>query len=159
MSEYLWGVDVGFESTTIAAIEGERVHFGRPRPDDGPLPARLESLAFQTECVAAGMAESFPPLCVVVEQPFGSHRAANLFYATGAVLIGLQRALRDRYAHPVSIFQITGPEIKKQVIGRGNALKGDVMAWAAERADGAHGWSEHEADAYVIAKYAERAVS
>lgn len=148
-----WGVDVGLNSTAICALGGQTPQLVAPRAGEGTLPERLDRLMAETERVAGQLCADYPPIAVCVERPTGRYPSPHLSYATASVLLGLHRALKDRFAYPVSVILVAITEWKKKAIGRGNASKDEVMEWAVSTWPQLDDMTQDDADALGIATY------
>lgn len=143
---FVWGVDValarlafGFAPDDGGAIEVSTL-ITRCDATEGE---RLGLLDRQVRIYARQAAEAFPPTAVWVEQASGRFRAPQLVYAVGVV----QAAIFETLHCPV--WSIPSGKWKKVALGRGNATKGEIAAWVAERSSAPA--SQDEADAYAIA--------
>ena len=154
-----WGVDPALGFPALAAVHPRMTpQLVRFESGLGTLPERLETLLADVELKAGQLCSECPPGLVMVERPVGRHPTPHLGYATGVIMVGLHRALRDRFNFPVSIVQISTGEWKKATTGRGNATKDEVMAWAVEAWPALEGCSQDEADAVAIATMAWESV-
>ena len=151
--DYVWGVDLSTKALDVAFVADDgrwQVNSCVFAPCDDK-PRRLVEQMRRTERFADAMADHFPPLAVFVELPTGRHPSPWLTMSCGAVLTGLSIALRERYAHPVSIRTIAVSAWKKRVLGNGNASKDAVMAWA--QANGYESDRQDGADALAVAAF------
>jgi Holliday junction resolvasome RuvABC endonuclease subunit len=153
VTEFVWAVDVAVEHLSFAFAE----HPEGPITTESLLcdsefreGQRLGLLDRQVRIFAQQRASSYPPAVVWVEQPSGRFAKPQLMYAAGVV----QAALFEALACPV--WSVPVSKWKQWSVGKGNASKGDVMAWAVDHAGD---WfdCQDEADAYAIA-YAGRAM-
>lgn len=94
--------------------------------DSGVISTRgAETLAQKLECIYDGLSEKisyYKPFCVCVEEAFYAknvHTTLILGHARGAVLLAAQKT----GAH---VLEYTPREIKKAVVGNGNATKDQV---------------------------------
>jgi Holliday junction resolvasome RuvABC endonuclease subunit len=144
--EYVWGVDVAVQHLAFAFApvdNGPIVTETLTAGTDAREGQRLGLLDRQVRIYAQQVAVSFPPQCVWVEQPTGRFPKPQLMYAAGVV----QAALFEALACPV--WTIPVATWKQRTVGKGNATKSDVFAWATGRLPAIE--SQDEADAYCIA--------
>lgn len=156
-----WGID---PSTLRASV-------GIVRPVDGAVerrvvthsfaqgPARLSLINSDIRDLVAMLAASYPPGFVLVEQPFAKQVEPQLYYAIGALLVGLYDGLH-RALDVVPKIEVVGPSTwKARALGQGHghAKKPEVMEWA--QANGYEGALQDEADAFAIAEAARRTVA
>ena len=154
MSDWIWGADIGLDSTAICALRsGADPQLIAPRAGKGTIPERLDRLMADTELLAGQLCSECPPLMVLVERPTGKFPNPHLGYATAAVILALHRALKDRFPYPVSVVLVTIGDWKKVVLGKGNATKDEVMEWAVQSYPHLDGITQDEADALAIASY------
>lgn len=165
-----WGVDPSTLRVAVAGVsqlhDGSLARWARSRPFaavEGPQ--RLSEVydvtrAFVWELMQAG---ARAPGLVLVEQPGGTHRNYELFYAVGAITAALWSGIEGSYGTSAQIEFVVPGWWKKRACGRGNIYKpkrrGDeyeVVTWA--RANGYTGLSWDEADAWGIAEAARREV-
>lgn len=74
-----------------------------------------------------------PVMGVFIETPAGKFMDPYLMQMVGAVTGGIWYGLRDVYEHPVTCFAVPVSQWKKRAVGRGNATKPQILAWARER--------------------------
>jgi len=160
-----WGVDPSTRRVAVAGVswaaDGSLERWVREMPFmplDGPQ--RLVYIRQATVELAGRMMDwpALRPGLVMVEQPGGTHRNYELFYATGVIV----EAIASVVACPVEM--VTPAWWKKRACGRGNIYKPkrkgeeyEVLTWA--RANGYTGLSWDEADAWGIAEAARREVA
>ncbi len=153
----LWGygVDPALGFPALAAVRpGKTPQLIRFESGLGTLPERLEALLADVELKTGQMCSECPPGLVLIERPTGRFHNPHLNYATGVIILGLHRALKDRFAFPVSIVQIAVKDWKKSTVGAGNAAKEQVMAYVLEEYPELAGCSQDEADATCLARMA-----
>jgi Holliday junction resolvasome RuvABC endonuclease subunit len=148
----VWGVDVGLGVTTICAIQIEDDHehvtfrMCEPPGPEAHEVARLMELQELLRTAAMGLPR---PDLVVIERPQGKFPKALLMMAAGVICV----TLRELTAVPTFLCAVQ--EWKKETVGKGNASKEEVMAWAAVEFPGAdEWWSQDDADAYGLARFA-----
>lgn len=147
MSWTVLGVDVSTKAVDLVELDG----------GGGWCPHTLELLAKTDISQARRMARTLEVVeewalhhrgrytIVYVERPTGKHPSPLLTMTAGVVALGLERVLGDGNVHLVPITQW-----KLRAIGKGNASKEGVMAWARERY-GYEGDRQDTADALGIA--------
>lgn len=150
MTEYVWAIDPGiircawaFVPTTGSYRDADvirtRTSMVRTVERQG---ARLGMLASSVRAAAIAQMDTYPPLCIWVEQPSGRFRNLTLVYAVGVV----QAAAYE--ATGVPVWTIPSAKWKEATVGVGNASKADVAAWVRELVEVG---TQDEADAVAIA--------
>lgn len=146
-----WGMDVSTRRLAVAIVDADgwedvdTLEYGKTEPGA----QRLSRIFHTTAAYVGRLAVDHPPVCVWVEQPTGRHPAPTLVHAVGVVMAATYSALSELYPFPVSVLGIGVSEWKAVTVGRGNASKQDIAAWAA--GIGYDGTSQDEADAIGIA--------
>jgi hypothetical protein len=171
-----WGVDPSTRRVAVAGVsqaaDGSLVRWAREQafaPLDGPQ--RLGHIHSATSDLVDGLLLDYAPLpgLVLVEQPGGTHRNYELFYATGVIIAALATSLCEAGAAKIEV--VVPGWWKKRACGQGNIYKTmqvngkpkplpfeeyGVLRWA--RSLGYAGSSWDEADAWGIAEAARREV-
>jgi Holliday junction resolvasome RuvABC endonuclease subunit len=153
MASWVWGCDPSSKHVAFAALErgGDRREFfqldvlhasGTARPE------KLWNIAQALPGFVMPFARSHPPLCVYVELP-GGRPNPTLVGAYGVIIAALWGTLSAIFPHPVSVFSISSADWKSAAIGKGNASKEVIHAWA--RAEGVDHPSGDILDAFGIA--------
>lgn len=119
---------------------------------EGEGSARLDALF----CQIRGWCANHGPddlEAVFIERPTGQFASPALIQANGVIQVAMVRGFAGRFAHPVSVFEISPGTWKKEALGPGRAKKQDVMKWAAGQIDGDPGrqYTQDECDALAIA--------
>lgn len=70
---------------------------------------------------------------VFIETPGGKFLHPYLMQTVGAVTAGIWWGLRGVDRHPVTCFAVPVATWKKRSVGKGNAGKPEILAWAQER--------------------------
>lgn len=95
-------------------------------------------------------------LAVFIELPRGKFEKRALDHSCAVLQLAALHALRNRYAHPVSVFEIAVGTWKKEALGNGAAKKDAVWQWASGQMPPmsltADTISQDEADALAIAR-------
>ena len=138
----VWGVDVSTRRVAFAAVrEGAAPDFTVAQfpacwqPAGAWDPGRVDMMAQLVVAVSAKFAKrTGTPDVVVVETPTGRHPKPRLWFAAGATLVGLMEFAPFVSTIPVATW-------KKHSVGRGNATKPEILAWAQ-----AHGLPNRDQD-------------
>lgn len=91
---------------------------------------------------------------VFIERPFGRFAKQALDQACGVLQVAVLHALRERFPHPVSCFELPVGTWKREAVGNGAAKKHDVMEWAEAiipPGDPTYPLTQDEADALGVA--------
>ena len=152
MSWY-WGIDVGSHAVHIAGLADDgsqlwtrEVSIGHKRFRDGQRLYTLRTAVYRTIEEIRPMT---PATAAIVELPVGTFPNPSLMMSAGAVL----DALWD--THEVATLTLNPTSWKKELLGRGNASKEDIMAYA-KRELGYRGLIQDEADALCLAELCRR---
>lgn len=150
MSGYVWAVDPAVSKLAFAyaSLADESISVETlPTACDAREGERLGLLDRQVRIFARQAADSFPPVCVWVEQASGRFQSPQLVYAIGVTQAAIYETLR------CPVWSIPSGKWKRAAIGKGNATKEQIAAWVARR--DTRPATQDEADAYAIA-YAGR---
>lgn len=146
MTEFVWGIDVSttrlafaFASLDTTAVKVETL-ITRTEEREG---ARLGLLDRQLRIFGRLRGAMYPPACVWVEQASGRFQAPQLLYAIGVIQAALAETL------PCPVWTVPSSAWKKRSVGRGNASKEQIAAWA--ESSGYEFEGQDEADAIGIA--------
>jgi hypothetical protein len=115
---------------------------------DGQGAERLRDLY----CVAKDWTRVHAPddlEAIFIERPVGRFPKRALDHACGVLQVAAIAGTSARFPHPVSVWELSPGEWKKQVGLGGAAKKHEVAAWA--RAEAGEGLTQDEADALCIA--------
>lgn len=152
----VWGVDTGLSRTTLCGLRvaGGGGFFHRVATDkaEGDIAERLRLLRERTIAGAQALADSVIPEAVFIERPTGSFPNPHLDWACGVATMAAHEALMDLYGAAPPIAHVAVSTWKKATVGRGNAQKIEVLAWAQAH-DPIAGVDQDAADAYCIASY------
>lgn len=92
---------------------------------------------------------------VFIERPFGRFAKQALDQACGVLQVAVLHALREKFPHPVSCFELPVGTWKLEALGNGAAKKVDVAAWAERvsppQGDPSYPLAQDECDALAIA--------
>lgn len=92
---------------------------------------------------------------VFIERPFGRFAKQALDQACGVLQVAVLHALREKFPHPVSCFELPVGTWKREAIGNGAAKKADVIEWAERvsppQGDPSYPLTSDEADALGVA--------
>jgi hypothetical protein len=147
VTEFVWGVDCGAATVTIAAVPRAagkaRVRGVSVGSQTGAR--RLALLHQHTTDLAGRLAESHPPLAVFVEQPAGRPNPP-LMAGWGVIRAAVYATLETLADHPVSVFDVMATEWKRaigvQQTGkdrcRREGIEYPVSAWARDQGYLAH---------------------
>ncbi|HEY5708596.1 MAG TPA: hypothetical protein VIS51_04310 [Solirubrobacterales bacterium] len=148
----VWGVDVGLKHIACVAI-GDRGtvpwQIDLKYPSTFRLPDKLALMHIQLLTWWPELWATVSPDMVWVEQPAGRFTNPSLYAAWGIVQASLREGLAPLTNYPTPILPIVPSEWKKIAIGRGDANKEAIMAWARE--EGFQHASGDVIDAYGIA--------
>ncbi len=150
---WVWAFDAGVNRVAFGAGDSERelpVHLAdcEIKHEKGADRAtKMWNLARTLPAWIAPLVEPFPPLAVWVEVPTGRPNP-SLYGAYGVLLASIRGALTSLYEFPVAIMPIEPSLWKKHAIGKGNAPREAVHAWA--RAEGVDHPSGDVLDVYGI---------
>jgi Holliday junction resolvasome RuvABC endonuclease subunit len=152
VAEYVWGVDsavskvaFGFASMEWTTVEVEALHVDT----DAREGERLGLLDRQVRIYAEQVMNTFPPVCVWIEQASGRYVNQPLIQAIGVISAALYETLR------CPVWSMPSGKWKKQALGVGNATKPQIGAWV--RRHDPDVFDQDLCDAYAIA-YAGRAI-
>jgi Holliday junction resolvasome RuvABC endonuclease subunit len=153
MASWVWGCDPSSKHVAFAALErdGDRREFFQLDVLHQLGTSRAEKLWNIAQALPAFIiphAKQCPPMCVYVEVPAGRPNP-TLTGAYGVIIAALWGTLSALYQHPVSVWSIDSRTWKKAAIGKGNASKEVIHAWA--RAEGVDHPSGDILDAFGIA--------
>lgn len=149
-----WGVDPSTQRVSIAwanvdGWRGVETRSFNPALRDGQ---RLDHIYAETYRLGSELVELRPsPELVLVEQPFGNNVPPVSYLAMGVIMLAAVRATG------ATVRSVPPPTWKRAALGKGNATKDEVLAWARSMA-GYTGELYDESDALGIAEAALRRV-
>lgn len=146
-----YGIDPSTLRVSIAYVtdDGQRGVETRSFRTDLRDGERLWHIYAETFGLCRQLHEIAPARLVLVEQPFGRNVPPVSYLAMGAIMMAATR-VTDAPVQP-----IPPPTWKLRALGKGNASKDDVLAWARQQGYG--GALFDEADAMGIAEAARKA--
>lgn len=151
--EVAWGVDPSTQRVSIGWASGDGWRGVRTRSFNGALRdgARLDHIYAETYRLCGELVVSFPPpRLVLVEQPFGRNVPPVSYLAMAAIMVAAVRATG------ATVRPVPPPTWKRDALGKGDATKDEVLAWARSTA-GYTGELYDESDALAIAEAALKA--
>jgi Holliday junction resolvasome RuvABC endonuclease subunit len=131
---WVWGIDPSVLRLAFAFCEvgGRRIAWRsmvNPKADARGA-ERLAELEALTYTATRLFAREYPPRLVMVEQPAGRSRSPETYFAAGVMEAASYSALANMYDTPVEFRRIVPPSWKLAALGKGNADKKEIAAWA-----------------------------
>lgn len=142
--------------TSVVAVagldEGPRfASLGKP-PNGANLAEKLGHLRQQASGVASSFVSLYGvPRAVAVERQIGKFIKPHSHYAAGVMLLALHEQFLA-YGWEVPLLEVSTPTWKKRTVGKGNAGKPEVMAWALTQVPPGTVLTQDQADAIGIAE-------
>jgi hypothetical protein len=160
MNVWTWGIDFNLSSIDVVAVHDDApprcITITTGMGDQAPVEAKLYSLQEGADLELPLLARTAPPFSVWPEQPVASKQNIRMIWAFGALMPALYRALMTAAPYPIPVWPVMQQSWRKQVIGRGDAKKPDVVDWVRSNGpEGCHTWSEDRMEAYCIALHGE----
>lgn len=146
MTPWRWGIDPSTIRVSVGAWSGDE-WMARSVGVQSTRQSRYALIFRRVLALAQELAWECPPDEIWIEQPSGAFTNPTSGYVVGAIAaaLGVARPLTPVFMVPPSTWKL-------HAIGKGNAGKPDIMAWA--RSIGYEGEVQDEADALGVAKAA-----